>query len=144
MTKFREVVDAEYAKVRKLTADRKVAKAKLAAAYAEYAKFIKETYKPGRKAAFDAIAKLKADRKATLAKAKADRKIEAEKKASEKKAKDAAKPKVTAKEVIAKGEASLKKFKKAAAAKKPVATKKVTVKQTVKNDAPAAVVTEKK
>ena len=138
MTKFREVVDTEYAKVRKLTADRKAAKAKLAAAYAEYAKFIKDTYKPGRKAAFDAIAKLKADRKATIAKAKADRKAEADKKAAEKKAKAAAKPKVTAKEVIAKGDAAIAKAKaKATVAKKP--TKPVT-----KKAAPSVTVAETK
>lgn len=67
MTKFRETVTAEYAKAKQLSAQRKQAKAKLNAAYAEYKKFMAETYKPGRKAVFEAIAKAKADRKAGVA-----------------------------------------------------------------------------
>ena len=64
MTKFREIVTAEYAKAKQLSAQRKQVKAKLNEAYAEYKKFMAETYKPGRKAVFEAIAKAKADRKA--------------------------------------------------------------------------------
>lgn len=71
MTKFREIVTAEYAKAKQLSAERKQVKAKLNAAYAEYKKFMAETYKPGRKAAFEAIAKAKADRKADKAAKKA-------------------------------------------------------------------------
>ena len=64
MTKFREIVTAEYTKAKQLSAQRKQVKAKLNEAYAEYKKFMAETYKPGRKAVFEAIAKAKADRKA--------------------------------------------------------------------------------
>ena len=67
MTKFREMVTAEYAKAKQLSAQRKQVKAKLNEAYAEYKKFMAETYKPGRKAVFEAIAKAKADRKADKA-----------------------------------------------------------------------------
>ena len=67
MTKFREIVTAEYAKAKQLSAQRKQMKAKLNAAYAEYKKFMAETYKPGRKAVFEAIAKAKADHKADKA-----------------------------------------------------------------------------
>lgn len=64
MTKFREIVTAEYAKAKQLSAQRKQMKAELNAAFAKYKKFMAETYKPGRKAVFEAIAKTKADRKA--------------------------------------------------------------------------------
>ena len=64
MTKFREIVTTEYAKAKQLSVQRKQVKAKLNEAYAEYKKFMAETYKPGRKAVFEAIAKAKADRKA--------------------------------------------------------------------------------
>ena len=64
MTKFREIVTAEYAKAKQLSAQRKQVKAELNAAFAKYKKFMAETYKPGRKAAFEAIAKAQADRKA--------------------------------------------------------------------------------
>ena len=67
MTKFREIVTAEYAKAKQLSAQRKQVKDKLNDAYAEYKKFMAETYKPGRKAVFEAIAKAKADRKADKA-----------------------------------------------------------------------------
>ena len=67
MTKFREIVTTEYAKAKQLSAQRKQVKAKLNEAYAEYKKFMAETYKPGRKAVFEAIAKAKADRKADKA-----------------------------------------------------------------------------
>ena len=64
MTKFREIVTAEYAKAKQLSAQRKQVKAELNAVFAKYKKFMTETYKPGRKAVFEAIAKAKADRKA--------------------------------------------------------------------------------
>ena len=64
MTKFREIVTAEYAKAKQLSAQRKQMKAELNAAFAKYKKFMAETYKPNRKAVFEAIAKAKADRKA--------------------------------------------------------------------------------
>ena len=64
MTKFREIVTAEYAKAKQLSAQRKQVKAELNTAFAKYKKFMTETYKPGRKAVFEAIAKAKADRKA--------------------------------------------------------------------------------
>ena len=64
MTKFREIVTAEYAKAKQLSAQRKQVKAELNAAFAKYKKFMAETYKPNRKAVFEAIAKAKADRKA--------------------------------------------------------------------------------
>ena len=67
MTKFREIVTAEYAKAKQLSAQRKQLKAELNAAFAKYKKFMAETYKPGRKALFEAIAKAKADRKADKA-----------------------------------------------------------------------------
>ena len=67
MTKFREIVTAEYAKAKQLSAQRKQVKAKLNEAYAAYKKFMAETYKPNRKAVFEAIAKAKADRKADKA-----------------------------------------------------------------------------
>ena len=67
MTKFREIVTTEYAKAKQLSVQRKQVKAKLNEAYAEYKKFMAETYKPGRKAVFEAIAKAKADRKADKA-----------------------------------------------------------------------------
>lgn len=67
MTKFREIVTTEYAKAKLLSAQRKQVKAKLNEAYVEYKKFMAETYKPGRKAVFEAIAKAKADRKADKA-----------------------------------------------------------------------------
>lgn len=67
MTKFREIVTAEYAKAKQLSAQRKQVKAELNAAFAKYKKFMAETYKPGRKAVFEAIAKAKADRKADKA-----------------------------------------------------------------------------
>lgn len=67
MTKFREIVTTEYAKAKQLSAQRKQVKAKLNEAYVEYKKFMAETYKPGRKAVFEAIAKAKADRKADKA-----------------------------------------------------------------------------
>ena len=67
MTKFREIVTTEYAKAKQLSAQRKQVKAKLNEAYAAYKKFMAETYKPGRKAVFEAIAKAKADRKADKA-----------------------------------------------------------------------------
>lgn len=66
MTKFREIVNAEYAKAKQLSAERKQVKAELNAAYAKYKQFMTETYKPGRKAAFAAIDKAKADRKAAI------------------------------------------------------------------------------
>lgn len=71
MTKFREIVNAEYAKVKQLAAERKQVKAELNAAYAKYKKFMTETYKPGRKAVFAAIDKVKADRKTAIAAKKA-------------------------------------------------------------------------
>ena len=64
MTKFREIVTAEYAKAKQLSAQRKQMKAELNAAFAKYKKFMAETYKPNRKAVFEAIAKAKVDRKA--------------------------------------------------------------------------------
>ena len=67
MTKFREIVTTEYAKAKQLSAQRKQVKAKLNEAYAAYKKFMAETYMPGRKAVFEAIAKAKADRKADKA-----------------------------------------------------------------------------
>ena len=67
MTKFREIVTTEYAKAKQLSVQRKQVKAKLNEAYAEYKKFMAETYKPGRKAVFEAIAQAKADRKADKA-----------------------------------------------------------------------------
>ena len=67
MTKFREIVTAEYAKAKQLSAQRKQLKAELNAAFAKYKKFMAETYKPNRKAVFEAIAKAKADRKADKA-----------------------------------------------------------------------------
>ena len=67
MTKFREIVTAEYVKAKQLSVQRKQVKAKLNDAYAEYKKFMAETYKPGRKAVFEAIAKAKADHKADKA-----------------------------------------------------------------------------
>ena len=67
MTKFREIVTAEYAKAKQLSAQRKQVKAELNAVFAKYKKFMTETYKPGRKAVFEAIAKAKADRKADKA-----------------------------------------------------------------------------
>lgn len=67
MTKFREIVTAEYAKAKQLSTQRKQVKAELNAAFAKYKKFMAETYKPGRKAVFEAIAKAKADRKADKA-----------------------------------------------------------------------------
>ena len=67
MTKFREIVTTEYAKAKQLSAQRKQLKAELNAAFAKYKKFMAETYKPGRKAVFEAIAKAKADRKADKA-----------------------------------------------------------------------------
>ena len=67
MTKFREIVTAEYAKAKQLSAQRKQVKAELNAAFAKYKKFMAETYKPGRKAVFEAIAKAKADHKADKA-----------------------------------------------------------------------------
>ena len=67
MTKFREIVTAEYAKAKQLSAQRKQLKAELNAAFAKYKKFMTETYKPNRKAVFEAIAKAKADRKADKA-----------------------------------------------------------------------------
>ena len=73
MTKFREIVTAEYAKAKQLSAQRKQLKAELNAAFAKYKKFMAETYKPNRKAVFEAIAKAKADRKAD----KADKKVAA-------------------------------------------------------------------
>ena len=67
MTKFREIVTAEYAKAKQLSAQRKQLKAELNAAFTKYKKFMAETYKPNRKAVFEAIAKAKADRKADKA-----------------------------------------------------------------------------
>ena len=67
MTKFREIVTAEYAKAKQLSAQRKQLKAELNAVFAKYKKFMAETYKPNRKAVFEAIAKAKADRKADKA-----------------------------------------------------------------------------
>ena len=67
MTKFREIVTAEYAKAKQLSAQRKQVKAELNAVFAKYKKFMAETYKPGRKAVFEAIAKAKADHKADKA-----------------------------------------------------------------------------
>ena len=67
MTKFREIVTTEYAKAKQLSAQRKQLKAELNAAFAKYKKFMAETYKPNRKAVFEAIAKAKADRKADKA-----------------------------------------------------------------------------
>ena len=67
MTKFREIVTAEYAKAKQLSAQRKQLKAELNAAFAKYKKFMAETYKPNRKAVFEAITKAKADRKADKA-----------------------------------------------------------------------------
>lgn len=67
MTKFREIVTAEYAKAKQLSAQRKQLKAELNTAFAKYKKFMAETYKPNRKAVFEAIAKAKADRKADKA-----------------------------------------------------------------------------
>lgn len=67
MTKFHEIVTTEYAKAKQLSIQRKQVKAELNAAYAKYKKFMAETYKPGRKAAFEAIAKAKAERKADVA-----------------------------------------------------------------------------
>ena len=67
MTKFREIVTAEYAKAKQLSAQRKQLKAELNAAFAKYKKFMAETYKPNRKAVFEAIAKAKADHKADKA-----------------------------------------------------------------------------
>ena len=67
MTKFREIVTAEYAKAKQLSAQRKQLKAELNAAFAKYKKFMAETYKPNRKVVFEAIAKAKADRKADKA-----------------------------------------------------------------------------
>ena len=113
MTKFREIVTAEYAKAKQLSVQRKQVKAKLNDAYAEYKKFMAETYKPGRKAVFEAIAKAKADRKAD----KTAKKVAASVK------------KTPAKEVVK---------AVAPAIKKAVAKKSVAKKVTVKNDVPAA------
>ena len=113
MTKFREIVTAEYAKAKQLSAQRKQVKAELNAAFAKYKKFMAETYKPGRKAVFEAIAKAKADRKAD----KTAKKVAASVK------------KTPAKEVVK---------AVAPAIKKVVAKKSVAKKDTVKNDVPAA------
>lgn len=113
MTKFREIVTAEYAKAKQLSAQRKQMKAELNAAFAKYKKFMAETYKPNRKAVFEAIAKAKADRKAD----KAAKKVAAVVK------------KTPAKEVVKAVAPVLKK----AAAKKSVAKN-----DTVKKDVPAA------
>lgn len=135
MTKFREIVDAEYAKVRQLTADRKAAKKKIDAAFAEYKKFMKETYMPGRKAAFEAINKMKADRKATAAKTKADRVAAAKAKADEKAKKTKVVHVKDAAAGIAKGEAAIASAKAAANAANPSnpsnAAKKSVVKKPV-------------
>lgn len=109
MTKFREIVNAEYAKVKQLSAERKHAKALIATAYADYKKFMTEIYKPGRKAAFAAIDKAKADRKTAIA------------------AKKAAKPEVKKSEAKATVKASVKTAVKKAAVKKAV--KKAAVKK---------------
>ena len=109
MTKFREIVTAEYAKAKQLSAQRKQVKAELNAAFAKYKKFMAETYKPGRKAVFEAIAKAKADRKAD----KADKADKAAKKVA------AAVKKTPAKEVVKAVTPALKK----AAAKKAAAKK---------------------
>ena len=113
MTKFREIVTAEYAKAKQLSAQRKQMKAELNAAFAKYKKFMAETYKPNRKAVFEAIAKAKADRKAD----KAAKKVAASVK------------KTPAKEVV-----------KAVAPvlKKATAKKSVAKNDTVKKDVPAA------
>ena len=112
MTKFREIVTAEYAKAKQLSAQRKQMKAKLNAAYAEYKKFMAETYKPGRKAVFEAIAKAKADHKAD----KAAKKVAASVK------------KTPTKEVVKAVTPVLK---------KATAKKSVVKKDTVKKDVPA-------
>ena len=113
MTKFREIVTAEYAKAKQLSVQRKQVKAKLNDAYAEYKKFMAETYKPGRKAVFEAIAKAKADRKADKTAKKAAASVK----------------KTPAKEVVK---------AVAPAIKKAEAKKSVAKKDTVKKDVPAA------
>ena len=113
MTKFREIVTAEYAKAKQLSAQRKQVKDKLNEAYAEYKKFMAETYKPGRKAVFEAIAKAKADRKADKTAKKAAASVK----------------KTPAKEVVK---------AVAPAIKKAEAKKSVAKKDTVKKDVPAA------
>ena len=113
MTKFREIVTAEYAKAKQLSAQRKQLKAELNAAFAKYKKFMAETYKPNRKAVFEAIAKAKADRKAD----KAAKKVAV------------AVKKTSAKEVV----------KAVTPAIKKAAAKKAAIKKdTVKKAAPAA------
>ena len=112
MTKFREIVTAEYAKAKQLSAQRKQVKAELNAVFAKYKKFMTETYKPGRKSVFESIAKAKADRKAD----KTVKKVAA------------AVKKTPAKEVVNAVAPAIKK----AAVKKSVAKK-----DTVKKDVPA-------